>query len=132
MTKIKNIAAALSVIVLFAGNTFAGTVNKPVTGIVADEPAAELMTVNYMGEDANYLFFEVAVKAGSNKSVSFAVNDSEEGELYATTFKTDKVQTLKIEKRYNQQLNFNVRAGNKSYSKSFTVLPTVTLEVVKK
>ena len=133
MTKIKNIAAALSVIVLFAGNTFAGTVNKPVNGIYyADEPMAELMTVNFIGEDADYLFFEVSVKAGSNKAVSFAVNDSDEGELYTATFRSEKKQTLKIEKRYNQQLNFSVRSGNKSYSKSFTVVPTVKLEVVNK
>ena len=134
MTKIKNIAVALSAIVLFAGNSFAGTTSKPVNGIYysADEPMAELMTVNYIGEDADYLFFEVSVKANSNKKVSFAVNDSEDGELYSTTFKADKKQTLKIEKRYNQQLDFSITAGNKSYSKSFTVIPTVTLEVASK
>ena len=134
MTKIKNIAAALSAIVLFAGNSIAGTtVNKPVNGIYyADEPMAELMTVNYIGENEDYLFFEVSVKAGSNKKVSIAVNDAEEGELYSATFRADKKQTLKIEKRYNQQLDFSVKSGNKSYSKSFTVVPTVKLEVVNK
>ena len=136
MTKIKNIAVALSAIVLVAGSSFAGTtVNKPVNGIYygyGDEPMAELMTVNYIGEDADYLIFEVSLKAGSNESVSFAVNDTDEGELYSITFKADKVQTLKIEKRYNQELNFNITAGKRSYTKSFTVMPTVTLEVVKK
>ena len=135
MTKIKNIAVALSAIVLFAGNSFAGTtVSQPVNGIyyAADEPMAELLTVNYIGEDADYLFFQVSVKAGNNKSISFAVNDTDEGELYATTFKADKTQTLKIENRFNQELNFSIKSGNKSYTKSFTVMPTVTLEVVKK
>ena len=134
MTKIKNIAVALSAIVLFAGNSFAGTTTtKPVNGIYyGEEPAAELLSVSYLGEDADYLFFQVSVKSGDNKSVSFAVNDTNEGELYAATFKADKVQTLKIEKRYNQELNFNVKAGKKNYTKSFTVMPTVTLEVVKK
>lgn len=134
MTKIKNIAVALSAIVLFAGNSFAGTtVNKPVNGIYyGEEPAAEVLSVNYLGEDAEYLFFQVAVKTADNKSVSFAVNDTEEGELYAATFKADKTQTLKIEKHYNQELNFNVKAGKKNYTKSFTVMPTVTLEVVNK
>lgn len=134
MTKIKNIAVALSAIVLFAGNSFAGTttVNNPVNGIYyGDEPAAELLSVNYLGEDAEYVFFQVSVKAGANKSVSFAVNDSNEGDLYTANFTTDKVQTFKIEKRYNQELNFNVKAGKKNYTKSFTVMPTVTLEVVK-
>jgi len=136
MTKIKNIAVALSAIVLFAGNTFATTttVNAPVNGIYyGDEPAAELLSVNYLGEDADYLFFEVSVKTGNNKAVSFEVTDSNEGEeLYSTTFSTGKTQTLKIEKRFNQELNFNVKAGTKSFTKSFTVMPTITLEVVKK
>lgn len=136
MNKIKNTAVALSAIVLFAGNSFAGTtVNNPVNngGIYyGEEPAAELLSVNYLGEDEEYLFFEVSVKAGNNKAVSFAVNDTFEGELYSTTISSDKVQTLKIEKRLNQELNFNVRAGKKSYTRSFTVVPTVSLEVVKK
>lgn len=134
MTKIKNIAVTLSAIVLFAGNSVAGTVNKPVTnvGIVADEPASELMTVNYIGEDANYLFFEVLVRTGSNKLVSLAVNDTEEGELYTANFKADKKQTFKIEKKFNQELDFSITAGKKSYSKTFTVMPTVQLEVVIK
>jgi hypothetical protein len=134
MTMIKKMTVVLSAIVLFAGNTFATTtVNAPVNGIYyADEPMAELMTVNYLGEDAEYLFFEVIVKAGNNKSVSFDVSDSNEGELYAATFRADKKQTLKIEKRYDQELSFSVTAGKKSYTKSFTVMPTVTLEVVKK
>ncbi|MES2849031.1 MAG: hypothetical protein V4685_08245 [Bacteroidota bacterium] len=134
MTKIKNIAVALSAIVLFAGNSVAGTVNNSVSGIYypADEPMAELLTVNYLGEDADYLIFEVSVKAGSNKTVSFAVNDREDGELYSTTFRADKKQTFKIEKRFNQQLDFSIRAGKNSYSRSFTVVPTVTLEVESK
>lgn len=136
MTKIKNMAVALSAIVLFAGNSFAGTTtNKPVNGIYygyGDEPMAELMTVNYVGENADYLFFEVSVKANSTQPVSFIVNDSNEGELYSTTFRSDKTQTFKIEKKFDQELNFNVRAGKRNYTKSFTILPTVTLEVVKK
>jgi hypothetical protein len=134
MTKIKNMAVALSAIVLFAGNSFAGTtVNKPVNGIYyGDEPLAEVMTVNYLGEDADYVFFQVSVKAANNNAVSFDVSDSNEGELYAATFSADKTQTLKIEKRDNQELNFNVKAGKKTYTRSFTVMPTVTLEAVKK
>ncbi len=134
MTMIKKMTVVLSAIVLFAGNTFAKTTITPlVNGIYyGDEPAAELLSVNYLGEDEEYLFFEVEVKAGSNKAVSFDVTDSNEGELYAATFRADKKQTLKIEKRFDQELSFNVKAGKRSYSKSFTVMPTVTLEVVKK
>lgn len=127
MTKIKNIALTLSAIALFAGTSFAGTNNINTLPIVAEEPTAEPLAVTYMGEDANYLYFKVSVKSGSNKSVSFVVNDKSEGELYATVFNADKEQTLKIEKRDNQELDFNLVAGKKSYSKSFTIMPRVTL-----
>lgn len=128
MTKIKNIAVALSTIVLFAGTSFAGTKsNTPSLRIVNDEPTTEALAVSYLGEDADYLYFKVSVKSGSNKTVSFVVTDKSEGELYTTFFSTDKVQTLKIEKRENQELDFNLKAGKKSYSRSFTIMPTVTL-----
>lgn len=131
MTKIKNIAVALSAIVLTAGTTYAGNTN-PVNNIVVDESVSDLMVVNYKGEDASYLYFEVTVRTGNNKQVSLSVNDSEEGELYAANFRADKKQTLKIEKKYNQELDFSIKAGNKSFSKTFTVIPTVQLEVIKK
>ncbi len=128
MTKIKNIAAALSMIVLFAGTSFAGTTVKTASlPIVMNEPTAEPLIVNYLGEDADYLYFNVSVKSGSNKFVSFAVSDKAEGELYSSVFSTDKEQTFKIEKRDNQELDFNLSAGKKSYSKSFTIMPRVTL-----
>jgi hypothetical protein len=127
MTQIKKIAAALSVIVLLAGNSFA-TTTKTTSTLVTEEPAAELLSVNFVGEDANYLFFHVTVKAGNNKSVWFDVSDKTEGELYSVKFSADKVQTLKIEKRQGQELDFNLVAGDKSFSRSFTIMPTVTLE----
>ncbi len=128
MTNIKKIAAALSMMVLFAANSFAGMVNKTTLPIVVEDPTIEPLSVNYMGEDANYLYFQVSVKSGRNKFVAFAVSDKAEGELYAASFSTDKVQTLKIEKRDNQELDFNLRVGNKHFSKSFTIMPKVTLE----
>ncbi len=73
MTKIKNIAVALSAIVLFAANSFAGTVNNSVSGIYypADEPMAELMTVNYLGEDADYLIFRSICKSRQQQNSFF-------------------------------------------------------------
>jgi hypothetical protein len=127
MTKIKNIAVALSMIVLFAGTSFAGTTTNNSLPIVVEEPTVEPLVVNYMGEDADYLYFKVSVKSGSNKFVTLAVSDKSEGELYTTVFSTDKEQTFKIEKRNNQELDFNLSAGKKSYSKSFTIMPRVTL-----
>lgn len=130
MTKIKNIAVALSAIVLFAGSSYATSTNKTATNAVYEEPSAELLSVNYIGEDANYLYFQVSVKKGANKNVSFVVSDQNEGELYSAVLKDDKVQTLKIEKREGQHLDFSVKAGKKNYSKSFTIMPTIMLDKI--
>jgi len=131
MTKIKNIAVALSAIVLFAGNSFANTtVNNASTAAVYEEPTAELLSVNYIGEDANYVYFQVSVKKGANKNVSLAVTDQTEGELYSAVLSADKVQTLKIEKRDGQHLEFNVKAGKKNFTKSFTIMPAIMLEKI--
>ncbi len=126
MTKIKNIALTLSAIVLFAANSFAGTVTNTSKAIYVD-PSSEKLIVNFVGEDNGYLVFEVAVNKGSNKAVSLSVNDKSEGELYNSPVSTNKTQTFKIEKRDGQELEFSVRAGKLSYSKSFTIVPTVTL-----
>lgn len=128
MTKIKNIALALSAIVLFAANSFAGTPVTKATTIV-DEPAAEQLVVNFLGEDENYLIFQVVVKPGANKYVSFTVNDKEDGQIYKSVITVNKTSTFKIEKKDGQELEFNLAAAGKkkSLSKSFTIIPTVTL-----
>jgi len=126
MTKIKNIALTLSAIVLFAANSFAGTVNNTSKAIYVD-PSSEKLIVNFIGEDKGYLVFQVAVNKGNSKNVSLTVNDKSEGELYSSNVSDSKTQTFKIEKRDNQELEFSVKAGKVSYSKSFTIVPTVTL-----
>ncbi len=118
MKKIKTIAITLSAIVLFTGAAFAGTPKKNSSNAV-NAPTTEPLSVSYLGEDANYLYFQVAVVAGGNKTVSFAVSDKVEGELYSIVFNCDKVQTYKIEKREGQELDFNLEAGKKTFSKSF-------------
>ena len=126
MTNIKNIALTLSAIVLFAANSFAGTVNNTSKAIYVD-PSSEKLIVNFIGEDKGYLVFQVAVNKGNSKNVSLSVKDKSEGELYSSTVSDSKTQTFKIEKRDNQELEFSVKAGKVSYSKSFTIVPTVTL-----
>jgi hypothetical protein len=126
MTKIKNIALTLSAIVLFAANSFAGTVNNTSKAIYVD-PSSEKLIVNFVGEDNGYLVFEVAVNKGSNKAVSLTLKDKTEGELYNSNVLGNKTQTFKVEKRDGQELEFSVRDGKISYSKSFTIVPTVTL-----
>lgn len=126
MTKIKNIALTLSAIVFFAANSFAGTVNNTSKAIYVD-PSSEKLTVNFVGEENGYLIFHVAVNKGSNKMVSLTLKDKTEGELYNSNVLDSKTQTFKVEKRDGQELEFSVRDGKKSYSKSFTIVPTVTL-----
>jgi hypothetical protein len=126
MTKIKNIALTLSAIVLFAANSFAGTVTNTSNAIYVD-PSSEKLIVNFVGEENGYLIFQVAVNKGSNKMVSLTLKDKSEGELYNANILTSKTQTFKVEKRDGQELEFSVKAGKVSYSKSFTIAPTVTL-----
>ena len=126
MTKIKNIALTLSAIVLFAANSFAGTVTNTSKAIYVD-PSSEKLIVNFVGEENGYLVFQVAVNKGSNKMVSLTLKDKTEGELYNSNIADNKTQTFKVEKRDGQELEFSVRAGKVSYSKSFTIVPTVTL-----
>ena len=126
MTKIKNIALTLSAIVLLAANSFAGTVNNTSKAIYVD-PSSEKLIVNFIGEENGYLVFQVAVNKASNKMVSLTLKDKTEGELYHSKVLDSKTQTFKVEKRDGQELEFSVRAGKVSYSKSFTIVPTVTL-----
>lgn len=129
MTKIKNIALTLSAIVLFATSTFAGTENKalPKPSFSNIDP----ITVQFLGEKDNYLLFQVIVKGGNSKKATVEINDLLEGELYASKFGTEKAQTFKIEKRDNQELNFTVSVGKETYSKFFTMMPTVVLNKEK-
>jgi hypothetical protein len=112
--------------VLFAANSFAGTVTNTSNAIYVD-PSSEKLIVNFVGEENGYLIFQVAVNKGSNKMVSLTLKDKSEGELYNANILTSKTQTFKVEKRDGQELEFSVKAGKVSYSKSFTIAPTVTL-----
>ena len=127
MTKIKTTALAISAILLLANSSNAATKNNPDTAAAVQTVTAEPLSVEYLGEDGDYRLFRVTVTPGSSKNVNFSVNDFVEGEIYADKFSTEKVQTLKIEKRNDQNLDFTVSAGGKTFSKSFTIMPTVVL-----
>jgi len=125
MTTIKNSAIALLITVLFASNSFATNVINPVPVVTAT--AENPLSVQYMGEEDGYLFFQVSVNTLDAKKVSFSINDKIEGEIYSTAMSNSKTQTLKIEKRENQELDFQLEIGKKNFSKSFIVVPTVVL-----
>lgn len=123
MKSLKNIALTLVALVL----TVTAINANPVT---PETPAkAEPLSVKYIGNDGEYLLFQVIVNADNAKNSSFAISDKSEGEIYSSHMpKGYKVQTMKIEKRDNQELDFKLKIGNEVYSKSFAILSTVTME----
>ena len=130
MTTIKKTALALSVIVLFASNSFATSSTDTATAVNYATVAEEPLDVKYLGEDGDYLLFEVAIKSVDSKTSSFVLTDKNEGEIYSAKFSKDKVQTIKIEKTGNQELDFTLTVGNERFSKSFNVQPTVVLTTI--
>lgn len=117
MTTLKNIAVAVASIVIFSNITHAQALKASYsTSSSYEEP----LKVKYIGEDNGYLLFQVTLQ--SPTSSLFAINDKSEGELYSSySSENFKVQTVKIEKREAQVLNFKLVSGKKVYNKSFSV-----------
>ena len=112
MKNLKNIATAIIAVVLFSTSAAAQTVKT----VAANEP----LTVKYIGNEEDYLYFQVEINSGNNFSL-LKINDKAEGELYSQSWKSSsKFQTFKIEKKDGQELNFKLLSGNKVYSKSFS------------
>ena len=130
MTTIKKTALALSVIVLFASNSFATSLTDTATAVNYATVAEAPLDVKYLGEDGEYLLFEVAIKSVDRKTSSFVLTDKNEGEIYSAKYSKDKVQTIKVEKTGNQELDFTLTVGNERFSKSFIVQPTVVLTTI--
>ncbi len=122
MKKTKTILLAASLMMLMTGSAVAAHKNPLV--LSSKEPVSSPLSVDFIGEDANYLIFRITVNTNGNQLVSIAVNDKLEGELYSAEIASNKVQTYKIEKRENQELNFQLQVGNTSYSTSFSTLMT--------
>lgn len=117
MKKLKNIAIAVAAVVIFSDISHAQSLES---GHAAsyEQP----LGVKYLGTDGEYLSFEVSIQPGSGEHVLFAVADGNEGELYSSRFTpANKAQTFKIEKRKDQKLDFTLKVGRKTYSKSFSV-----------
>ena len=118
MTKFKNIAVAVASLVIFSNITYAQNL-KASYSVNAEEP----IKVKYLGDDGEYLLFQVTLKPDNASSAVFAIDDKKDGELYSSYFENNvKVQTVKIEKRDDGQvLNFKLMFGKKTYAKSFSV-----------
>ena len=117
MNTLKNIAVAAASIVIFTNITNAQAV-KASYSVNYEEP----MVIKYLGNDGEYLSFRVSVQSPVSGSAFFEITDSNEGALYSSNIASNsKVQTIKIEKRDDQELNFKLVVGKKTFSKSFSV-----------
>jgi hypothetical protein len=117
MSKLKNIAVAVASIVIFTSITNAQVV-KASYSVKAEEP----MAVKYVGNDGNYLTFEVSVEPTVSANALFEIADKNEGELYTSTLSANaKTKTIKIEKREGQVLDFKLVVGKNTFTKSFSV-----------
>ncbi|MEP7108092.1 MAG: hypothetical protein ABI760_08915 [Ferruginibacter sp.] len=118
MTKFKNIVVAAASLVIFTNITHAQAI-KASYSVSAEGP----LKVTYLGDDGDYLLFQVTLQSADLKRGVFAIEDKNEGELYSSGLTTNlKTSTIKIEKRKDDQvLDFKLYLGKKTYSKSFSV-----------
>jgi hypothetical protein len=117
MTKLKNIVVAVVSLVIFSNITYAQAV-KAGYSVNAEEP----LTVKYLGDEGEYLLFQVTLQSKDNAKAKFAIEDKNEGELYSSGWTGLKSATVKIEKTdADQVLNFKLVLGKRTYSKSFSV-----------
>jgi hypothetical protein len=113
MKNLKNIATAITAVVLFTTTATAQTV---ITANV-NEP----LTVKYIGAEEDYLVFQVEIKADNSSFSLFKINDKTEGELFSQNLKaTSNFKTFKIEKMDGQEISFKLLTGKKVYTKTFS------------
>jgi len=87
----------------------------------ASVKSGEPLYVKYIETQGDYLIFTVEINAAISNKSTFKIDDAVEGELYSNTVNTSsKVQTMKIEKRENQVLDFKLVSGSTVYIKTFT------------
>lgn len=118
MKNLKNIAVAVASLVIFSNVTNA-------QALKANYPANAESSINvkYLGEEGEYLIFKVTLQSATPSNSLFAIDDKNEGELYASGLAASfKEQTVKIERtNVDQVLNFRLVTGRKTYVKSFSV-----------
>lgn len=126
MKNLKNIAVAVASMVIFVNITNAQTL-KANYSVSYEEP----LKVKYLGDEGQYLLFEVVLHAENSRNPLFSIGDKNEGQFYSSANEPNlKPRTFKIEKRDdNQVLNFNLVVGKKTYTKTFTVNKTTVEKI---
>ncbi len=126
MSTLKNSFTAIIAFVMLSATANATTIDSTGTNFPVEDP----ITVKFLGNDGDYLLFQIVTKSADAKHTSLEVFDKEAGQLYSTPINSNyKVQTMKIEKTYQQNLDFNLVIDGKVYSKSFSILEPVTLAI---
>jgi hypothetical protein len=122
MKNLKNITAAILAVAAFATTAAAQTATAKIVAVqTATTVKEEPFVVKYIGNEDDYLYFQVEINTGNNNFSLLKINDKTEGELYSQSWKSNsKVQTFKIEKKDGQELNFKLLSGSKVYSKTFS------------
>ena len=122
MKSLKNITTAIFAVVAFATTASAQTATAKTAAVqTATVKADEPFVVKYIGNEDDYLYFQVEINTGNSNYSLLKINDKTEGELYSQSWKsTLKLQTFKIEKKDGQELNFKLLSGSKVYSKTFS------------
>jgi hypothetical protein len=122
MKNLKNITTAILAVVLFSTAVSA----QSLKAVKSEEP----FTVKYIGNEEDYLYFQVEINSANSFSL-LKINDKAEGELYSQSWKANtKTQTFKIEKKDGQQLNFKLLTGNKVYNKSFSATTSLVEKTI--
>jgi len=117
MSKFKNTLLATLMLLLFSNVTTAQALTTNYS-VNVEEP----VKVKYLGDDGEFLLFQVTLPSNETANAKFVIYDKNVGELYSTRLASN-VSTIKIEKKEqaDQVLNFKVVLGKKTYSKSFSV-----------
>jgi hypothetical protein len=122
MTTLKNLAVAAASLVIFSNITHAQTLKASYT-----VNANDAFKVKYIGDEGEYLVFEVTLDVPKTSNAVFSIYDKSEGELYSSYYAgSAATKTIKIEKTNNSQvLDFKMTVGKKAFSKSFAANTSV-------
>jgi hypothetical protein len=123
MYKLKNIALSLIALIVLSVTANATTDSTRIEG------KSESFTVKYLGNDGDYLVFEVVMQSADAKHTSLQISDKAEGNIYTSAIRSSyRAQRMKIEKKGGQELDFKLMVGGNVYTQSFVFMAPVALE----
>ncbi|MBC7686984.1 MAG: hypothetical protein H7211_02270 [Aquabacterium sp.] len=118
MTKFKDMVFTMAALVISGASVNARQAKRTFAQF-----AKEPFTVRYMGDEGNYLLFQVIVNADHNKKTSLQILDKTAGRIHVAHVTPEpQIQTLKIAKKEKQELDFKLMIGNEMFSRSFAIL----------